>query len=142
MNACSGRFSVCKQRASERRGVVLAVALVFFLLCSAILCTLLQTVVNHERQVRDHRQIDQARCLADAAIDRAVAQSRQADTYRGETWKIPAGEIGGAADGEVSIRVEINEQQPGQARVVAQADYPSGSVHRIRQSRETTIHLK
>ena len=29
-------------------------------------------------------------------------KSAQADTYRGETWKIPAGEIGGAADGEVS----------------------------------------
>jgi len=128
--------------ASERRGVVLAVALVFFLLCTAILCTLLQGVINHERHVRDHRQLDQARWLADAGIDRAIAQVRQSDTYRGETWKVSADDLGGASDGKVTITVEPNDQQPGELRVLAQADYPDDDVHRVRQSRETTIHLK
>jgi hypothetical protein len=128
--------------AGERRGVVLAVALVVFLLCTAILCTLLQGVINHERQVRDHRQLDQARWLADAGIDRAIAQVRQSDRYRGETWNVSAEELGGVAAGKVTITVEPNDQQPGELRLLAQADYPDDDVHRVRQSRETTIHFK
>jgi len=121
--------------------VVLAVALVFFLLCTAILCTLLQGVINHERQVRDHRQLDQARWLADAGIDRAIAQFRQSDSYRGETWKVSSDELGGAADGKVTITVQAVDEHPGEVRVVAQADYPDDDVHRVRQSRQTTIHV-
>jgi hypothetical protein len=141
MTYSKGSLSI-NRRASERRGVVLAVALVVFLLCTAILCTLLQGVINHERQVRDHRQLDQARWLADAGIDRAIAQVRQSDTYRGETWKVSADELGGAADGSVTITVDAVEEHPGELHVMAQADYPDYDVHRVRQSRETTIHLK
>jgi type II secretory pathway component PulK len=128
--------------ASERRGVVLAVALVFFLLCTAILCTLLQGVINHERHVRDHRQLDQARWLADAGIDRALAQVRQSGAYHGETWKVSADELGGISDGKVTITVQAVDEHPDEFRVIAQADYPDDDVHRVRQSRETTVLLK
>jgi Tfp pilus assembly protein PilX len=134
--------SALTRSARERRGAVLAVALIVFLLCTAILCTLLEGVIRHERQVRDHRQLDQAVWLADAGINRAVAQLRQTDTYRGETWKVAAEELGGALGGKVTITVQPNDQQPGELRVLAQADYPDDDVHRVRQSRETTIHLK
>jgi Tfp pilus assembly protein PilX len=138
----SKHSAAISRSARERRGAVLALALVVFLLCTAILCTLLQGVVNHERQVRDHRQIDQAAWLADAGINRAVAQLRQTDTYRGETWSVSADDLGGAAGGKVTIEVEASDQQPGAMHLTVQADFPDDAVHRIRQSRETTIHLK
>jgi len=136
------RSSLMNRSASQRRGMVLAAALVVFLLCTAMVCTLLQGVINHERQVRDHRQLDQARWLADAGIDRAIAQVRQSDAYRGETWKVSADELGGIADGKVTITVQAVDEHLGELRVTAQADYPDDDVHRVRQSRETTIHLK
>jgi len=137
------RLSAAKSpSARERRGAVLALALIVFLLCVTILCTLLQSVVNHERQVRDRRQIDQAAWLADAGINRAAAQLRQSASYRGETWNVSADELGGAASGKVTIEVKASDQQSAALHVTAQADYPDDAVHRIRQSRETTIHLK
>lgn len=138
----SNRLSSANRSARERRGVVLAVALVVFLLCMAIVCTLLQGVINHERQVRDHRQLDQAHWLADAGIDRAIAQVRQSDKYRGETWKVSADDLGGISDGKVAITVQAVDEHPGELRILAQADYPDDDVHRVRQSRETTIRLK
>ena len=126
MNACSGRFSVCKQRASERRGVVLAVALVFFLLCSAILCTLLQTVVNHKHQVRDHRQIDQARCLADAAIDRAVAQLHKQTLTAAKPGRFLLTKLAVPLTAKSVFALRSMNNSPDRGGLW-QADYPSGS---------------
>jgi Tfp pilus assembly protein PilX len=130
------------RQSADRRGVVLAAALVAFLATAAVLFALLKTVVNHQREVRDQRQSLQAQALADAGIDRGVAQLRRSDAYRGETWHVPDSQLDGTATADVEIRVEAVADHPDQLHLFVQADYPSDPIHRARQSRQATIKLK
>ena len=125
----------------HRRGALLAAALVAMVVAGSILLSILQTVVAHHRQTFTHRQQVQAQWLAQGGIDRAVAQLRSSSEYRGETWNVPEDELSGSAPGKVVIRVEPLADEPNALQISAQADYPSDTDHRARQTREVVVHL-
>jgi len=135
-------ISVGRYPAGYRRGAVLAAALVEFLVAAAILFGVLQDVVRHHRQLLTGRQQLQTQWLAQAGVDRAVAQLRKSADYRGETWRVPADELDGVAPAEVKIHLESVADQPDDLRLRVDAEYPTDSVHCSQQTREATIHLK
>ncbi|HEY2827919.1 MAG TPA: hypothetical protein VGJ04_09990 [Pirellulales bacterium] len=131
-----------KSRGRHRRGAVLVAALVEFIVAAAILFAVLQAVVGHQRQLLAGRQQIQAQWLAQAGIDRAVAQLQKSPDYRGETWRVSADELDGIAPAEVQIRLETVPERTDDLHLSVQAKYPADSVHCVQQTRETTIHLK
>jgi Tfp pilus assembly protein PilX len=126
----------------NRRGAVLAAALVEFVVASSILFGVLHGVVDHQRQIIVDRQQLQTQWLAQAGLDRAVAQLRAANSYRGETWQVPAEELDGAAAAKVQITLETVADHPDDLRLTVQANYPDNSIHSCQQTRTATIHLK
>ena len=77
-----------------------------------------------------------------AGIDRAVAQLRKSDSYRGETWHVPADELVGLEAAEVQIRVEPVAEKPDELHLTVEARDPSDPIHCVKQTREATIHLQ
>lgn len=127
--------------AARRRGTVVAAALVEFVVAAAILFGVLQSVVGHDRQMIKARHEVQAQWLAQAGIDRAVAQLRKSESYRGEIWHVPADELDGLDAAEVQIRVEPAEKS-GELHLAVEARNPSDPIHGVKQTREATIHLQ
>jgi hypothetical protein len=123
---------------SERRGAALVMAVVALTVCSVMLFYLLKGALDTQRQMRTHRQEVQADWLAAAGIDRALATLRRSPDYTGETWQIPADQLGDAA--EVVIKVEPAAESNSR-QITVQADYPGGTIHRTRKTRETTIQI-
>jgi hypothetical protein len=126
----------------QRRGAVLAAALVEFVIAAAILFSVLQGMVKHHRQLLVGRQRLQTQWLAQAGVDRAVAQLRKSADYRGEIWRVPADELDGGDSAEVQIRVDTVAGKPDDLHLVVEANYPSDSIHGTQQTRDTIVHLK
>jgi type II secretory pathway component PulK len=120
---------------------VLAAALVEFLIVVAILFAVLQDVVHHHRQLLIGRQQLQAVWLAQAGVDRAVAQLRASPDYRGETWRVPADDLDGFGAAEVQIRLQPIADKSSDLHLTVEAEYPTDSTRRSQQTREATIHL-
>jgi hypothetical protein len=126
----------------KRSGAVLVAAVIALLTAAVILFGVLKAAVNHYRQIRTNRYAVQAHALANAGIDRALAQLRQSDKYQGEVWKLASEDLDNTAPGEVKIQIETATNDPDRLHVKVQADYPSDTEQRARKSRETIIHLK
>ena len=75
-------------------------------------------------------------------VDRAVARLGASADYAGESWEVPAAELGGRGSATVAIRVEPVADRPTRRRVRVQADYPAGSERRVRQSRESIVAVQ
>ena len=72
---------------------------------------------------------------------RASARQDADRLYKGETWEIPAGELGVQA-AVVRITVEPVNDRPARRRVRVESDYPRGDVPRARMSKTLTFELK
>lgn len=119
---------------SARRGAALVMAVVALTVCSVLLFYLLKGTLDTQRQMLTHRHEVQADWLATAAIDRARATLRQSSNYTGETWQIPADQLGDTAAAEVIIKVEPAAESNSR-QITVQADYPAGEIHRSRKTK-------
>jgi Tfp pilus assembly protein PilX len=74
---------------SNRRGVILVVAIVCVVIASILFLTLVKTAARcHEVSALQARET-QAIWLAESGLERAAAQLRKNPDYRGETWTVP-----------------------------------------------------
>ncbi|MEZ6064910.1 MAG: hypothetical protein R3B90_04210 [Planctomycetaceae bacterium] len=111
--------------------------LVCIFLLTAVSASLMKLALAQSRQTRmQHRHL-QAEWLAQAGLDRAAARLAGNASYTGETWNIPAEQLGEA--GEVRIMID----QPGEAdeprRVRVVAVYPVNVDLRAQVSRERIV---
>jgi Tfp pilus assembly protein PilX len=132
---------VRRRRPSDRRGFMLASALIVFCIVVVTLFAVLQGLVSQQRQLRASEHAVQADYLAEAGLARAKVQLGKSSLYRGETWRLSATELDGLDAGVVSIEVK---QQPNTEKtftIQTQADFPSDSTYRARKSREAEFTL-
>jgi type II secretory pathway component PulJ len=123
---------------SDRRGAILAVAMLCLLVVIGLLGSMLQNAVRSRRQLHSERDLRQTQLLLEAGLDRAAAAARRSSEYRGETWNIPAAEILGHGDGQVVIEAASgNDAASRQFKVTA--EYPVGSELSVRRSRTFTV---
>jgi type II secretory pathway pseudopilin PulG len=115
--------------------------LVGLVLIALIAGTLLRTGLARRRGLRMEERELQARWLAESGLERAAARLAEAPDYRGETWTIPAAELGGPWSGAVAIAVEPVAGRPGRRLVRVRADYPDGAEPRARRRAEATVEL-
>ena len=129
-------------RRSRRRASVLLVILVCFVVASAMFLMLARQALAERRAAEVQLWAAQARWIAEAAVERAAARLGGDAKYAGETWKIPAAEIGGKEAALARIHVEPVAGRPDRRLLRIEADYPDDPVHRARSTKQITIDLK
>ncbi len=124
---------------NHRRGAILVVVIVCLMVAAAILvCVVRQVGMSRQAQQRSHGSV-QAGWLAEAGVERAAARLAANAAYAGETWRIPAAELGGNDDAEVRIKVERMAGRSGQWMIRVEADYPTAAEFRCRRGKEVLI---
>ena len=126
---------------SSRRGLASVAVLIALFIIALICAGLLKLGMARRSEVGSDERLLQAEWLTDAGLGRASATLARDGDYRGETWEVPAGDLGGRGLATVAIRVEPIADRPDARRVRAQADYPAGSVLRARRSKETVVEI-
>ncbi len=129
----------CRPR---RRGAVLIVVLVCFVIAAAMFVMLGRQAVAERRAGDVQLWTAQAQWIAEAAVERAAARLAADAKYPGETWAIAAAEIGGRQGGRAKIRIEPVAGRPDSRLLRVEADYPDDPVHRARWTKQITIDLK
>ena len=130
-----------RRRERAPRGAVLMVVLVCLTLAAAIGGALLRAGIARRGQARMEERRLQAAWLAESGLERASMKLAEAPDYRGETWDIPASDLGGRDGGAVLIAIEAVEGRPDRRLVRVRADYPNDPARRARLSRKATIDL-
>jgi hypothetical protein len=127
--------------AARRQGLVIIPVLVTLVLVTLFTGILMKQVSARRAEARAEGRRMQAEWLAESGLARASARLFAERSYRGETWDVPADELGGRP-GVVRIVVETVADRPAQRRVRAEADYPREGVTRARMSKTLTLELK
>ena len=123
----------------ERRGSAIVAVVVCLVAITTICGALLRVGLEERRILRGEEHRLQAEWLAESGMARAVARLAESDDYDGETWEIPANALGGASPGLVKIVVTDVKSEPRHRLVTVQADYPSGTDRRSRQSHQLIV---
>ncbi len=125
----------------KRRGLVSVAVLIGLIVIGIVCAGLLRVALARRAEVGAEERRLQAEWLAESGLGRASARLSTAGDYSGETWEVPAGELGGRGSGTVAIRVEPVADHPDRRKVHVQADYPAGSDRRSRRTREIEIRI-
>jgi Tfp pilus assembly protein PilX len=127
---------------SRRRGAALIAAMIAVLLASAVGTILLKTALAQRRTAIREQRRQQSIWLAESAIERAAAKLSRDAAYTGETWTIPAAELGGRGGARVVIKASRTPSASGTLRTVSvTAEYPLDSPHRSRTTKTVTIDV-
>ncbi len=126
----------------HRRGAALVVVLIGMAVAMAIFFSALKMIAVQRQSVELQTRQIQAGWLAESAVERACARLSAEANYRGETWSIPATDLGGRDGATVAIRVDDLAGKPDRRAIRVEADYPAEPDQRARQSREVTVPLK
>jgi hypothetical protein len=125
--------------ARPRRGFGLALAMLALLVLAMVAASLLRRSAGARRVlVADERAL-QADWLAESGLDRAAARLADDPSFAGETWTIPASDLGGPDGAAVAITVEPAPGRPGARLVRVRADYPDDPTRRARASKSAEI---
>jgi len=115
--------------------------LVCIAVASAVFVSILRTGYSQRQRARLALWQIQARWLAQSGLERARATLAERPDYAGETWRLPAQQLGGQDAGVVRIEVQALPGEPKQRLISVQADYPDHSQHRARESRQWVVDL-
>jgi hypothetical protein len=121
---------------------MVAVAIVAALIVLVILAgALLRVIWARHADLRAAERRLQSEWLAESGLDRALSRLAADPGYRGETWIVPADDLGGHDGAAVRIEITAAPGPPGHRAIRAVADYPVAEPRRARQSRTLTIDI-
>ena len=124
---------------TNRRGMVSVVMLIGLIVLGLIATSLLKVATGRRALARLAENQAQASALADSGLDRALAQLQTHPDYIGETWEIPAGDLGGRGSAGIKIKVQADPDRADQRVITVTADYRIARPGPIRQSRTIRI---
>ena len=126
---------------SRRRGLVSVAVLIGLIIIGLICAGLLKVALARRAEVALEERRVQAEWLAESGLERASSRLAASGEYRGETWEIPAEDLGGRGSAKVLIEIPPIADRLDHRKVRAQADYPTGSSLRTRQTREIIVKI-
>jgi type II secretory pathway component PulK len=126
----------------KRYGMVLILMLGCLAVATALLVVGVKLAVLSHRAAQDCEHGVQAQWLAESAVERAAAKLAADAAYAGETWLIPAKELGGDESGVVKISINAIPQRTNGRLVKVEADFPDDPLAHARCSKEITLELK
>ncbi len=130
-----------EKRSFSRRGAALILALGTVAVIAMLTTALMKGTFAERQQSRRMGYQVQSAWLAESALERAVYRLRADRSYTGETWQIPADEIGGPHDGLVLIQVRAVAKNPSRRQVLVRADYPRQEPLRVRTRKDIIARL-
>ena len=116
--------------------------LVCVVLVSLITLTLVKLTLAQRSQAQRELWRMQADWLVESGLERAAAKIANDGEYVGETWSVPAEQLGGGRAGEVQIKVSPLEGQPQQRQVRVEAIFPADTDQRAKSSKQVTIAVR
>ena len=132
---------IANARNRTRRGLVSVAVLIGLIIIGIVCAGLLKVALTRRAEVGSEERRLQAEWLAESGLERASARLAASTDYPGETWEIPAEDLGGRGAGTVSIQVEPVADHPDRRKVRVHADYPTGSDRRSRQGKEIEMRI-
>jgi hypothetical protein len=129
-------------RTSKRQGAVSVWAIVCLVFVTTVGATLARMALMGSRQMVQERRHSQADWLAESGWSLATARLQRDADYTGETWEVPATEIGGADAGRVNIKVAVAaaESQPATHEIFIVSEFPANSERKVQVTRRGTWH--
>ena len=125
--------------AFRRRGVVIIVVMVCFLLAGVLFAALARIAAAERQTDRLRHWKTQTAWLTEAAMERAVAKLRADPNYAGETWAISPEELSGRRGAAVRITVEPVVDQEDRCRIKIEADFPDAPRNRCQLKKEIVV---
>lgn len=114
-------------------------AIVCLVLVAALSTSLAKLAIGGSRRMIQERRRVQADWLAQSGWSLALSQLGNNPAYTGETWEIPATELGGADPGRVTIEVTAPaDAAAGKHKLHVVAEFPAGSDRKVRVTRDGT----
>ena len=126
---------------SRQRGLVSVAVLIGLIIIGLICAGLLKVALARRSEVALEERRSQTEWLAESGLERASARLAASGDYQGETWEIPAEDLGGRGPAKVLIEIQPIADRLDHRKVRVQADYPSESSLRTRQTREIIIKI-
>jgi hypothetical protein len=127
---------------APRRGAILVVIIVCFALAATLFVLLAGSAVAERRAAETRYWSLQAQWLAEAALERAAARLATDAKYDGETWTVPAEQLGGNRPGVVKIGIDRSDvDHPGRRLVRVEAHYPDDPKHRCRWEKQVAMEI-
>jgi Tfp pilus assembly protein PilV len=128
-------------RESRRRGLVSVAVLIGLIIIGMICAGLLKVALARRSEAASEERRFQAEWLAESGLERASSRLAASADYAGETWEVPAADLGGRGAAKVLIEIGRVADQADHRKVRVQADYPSESSLRTRQTREIILKI-
>jgi len=127
-----------RARTRHRAGAILAAVLLSLLVVLLVGAELTRPIVQQRRDSRLAEDRQQAFWIAESAVQRAL-QAAVSPDYTGETWQVSGEALGTGRAGVATIKVEAAAGGSPQRRLVVQAYYPAGELHRTLYERELIL---
>jgi type II secretory pathway component PulK len=127
---------------TSRRGAAIVFGLVTLLVASLLVAAVIKTAALSHRQLQRDELRVQANLLADAGCERVLAKLRQQPDFTGETWTVPAEQLGLGRTAAVKCQVSTDAAGADRRIVSVTAEYPVGSPDRCRVTREFAATAK
>jgi type II secretory pathway component PulK len=125
-----------------KRGMILLLVLACLAIAGVLFAIGVRVAFSAHHVARMSQWNLQAQWLAESGLERAVAQLAADADYSGETWNIPAQDLGGADAGTVKIEVKP-APAGGKGRLVkVDAAIPDDPVDRVQYSRELLLEME
>ncbi|MGI9456074.1 MAG: hypothetical protein ACR2NU_05895 [Aeoliella sp.] len=128
----SGSRPPLMHRLTTRNGVVLFTVIVVLAVGMVLLGLVMRSLVSEHLQVRLRHDDRQCHRLATAGIERAMAQLKQNENYKGEEWFIQAGDLGRQTGAKITLRVTENDHRGRE--LIATAEFPVGDTPHVRHT--------
>jgi hypothetical protein len=123
----------------HERGAISIFVLVCLLVIGMICAAILRIGFSERARLRVEERRLQAEWLVESGLERGAAKLAASPAYAGETWDLPAEELGGGHTGRVTISVEGPAKGVGLKRLRVRAEYPRDGALSIRLTKEITV---
>ncbi len=128
-----------RRRPRQARGFILFGVLICLVIAGAMVLGWFRDLASQRRQQRLVEQKAQTKWLAEAGIERAAAKLRSDRRYTGETWHVPAADLNGHDDAQITLHVGAAVGQPNRRTLEATADFPSDELRRTRITKKIDL---
>jgi hypothetical protein len=123
------------------RGFVLIVFLVCLAIAAALIVGTARIAITSHKAAQTAAWSVQARWLAESGVERAAAKLAADAAYPGETWTVPAADLGGQEGGVVRIEVKTPAGMEKRRTIRVEADFPEDPVYYARQEKEIVLEM-
>lgn len=136
----TGTGQLTRGRPRTRRRAMLLVAVITCLtICMLLMGTLVRRMVTARRGSDRYVYALQSMLLADAGVQRAMAQLARDPSYTGESWEISATVLGQSQPASVQIRVQSLDNGAGARQIEVESQFPTDPQWRVVSHREFLV---